>query len=263
MLFRRKAPEAPEGPAGGPPAVSGPGYFPSGIPGLDAILGGGYRSGRLVVVEGGPSVGGEDFLELALPTLAEFLRLGRGALIVPPAGVLPAEIRRRAIARGAESTFETRVRVLDYNRAELREPWVVPMGRYGRAEAMRAVIIAERAVRGTPPQPFLELTGVDTVENALGAEPAIAQLQYRVSRTKEAGDLGLFWERSGSPASPAVAGLSDYHFALARSAGTLELRGIRPEFPARAIAVTEVGGVPRATLGLPLGTGESPRTGAP
>lgn len=249
MWFRRRTlSEVPP-----PPAVTleitpdPPGRFASGIPGLDGFLGGGYLPGEVAAFEGDRSSSGEDFLTVAIPTAARFLLMGRGALFVPPAGVAPKRLYERVTKYVRREVFESRARVVDYGLVDPPGPWVVPLAGRGRAEALRAMVSAERAVVGSPRTPFVELTALDTLESVVGAEAALRMLAAGTRRTREVGNLGLLWSRSGSPASE----LADYRFTLARRPEGIVIGGLRPSFPPCPLLVRESAGVLRVDLGLP------------
>jgi GvpD gas vesicle protein len=228
-----------------------PGYFSSGIADLDALLGGGYGPGRVVAVVGDDTVRGEDFFLLGLPPVLNFLALRRGAIVVPPAGVPADQVRTRAIQYISSSTFDARARVIDYTAVQASGTWMVPMGRYGRDDAMRAMVAAERAVAGNPRSPFVELMALDTMEGIVGAETAVRMFFNGIQRTKAVGNLGLVWVRSTSAGRDAITGMADDYFALSREGERVVLRGIRPAFEARAIVWAERHGVLTISLGLP------------
>jgi hypothetical protein len=251
VLFGKKkvAAEVPP-PIRRDPIPESPGYFSSGISDLDALLGGGYRPGRVVAVVGDDTVRGEDFFLLGLPPLLNFLALDRGAIAVPPAGVPADQVRARAIQFLSSSTFDARARVIDYTAVQASGTWMVPMGRYGRDEAMHAMVAAERTVAGNPRSPFVELMALDTMEGIVGAETAVRMFFNGIQRTKAIGNLGLVWARSTSVARDAITGMADDYFALTREGEGVVVRGIRPAFEARAIVWAESHGALTISLGL-------------
>jgi GvpD gas vesicle protein len=252
MLFRRKpsAPPAPPPPLRWDPVREPPGHFSSGIAELDGVLGGGYRVGSVTAVEGDPTVGNDDVLTMTFPAIANFLALGRGALVVPPAGVPAARFRAALLRCIAAETFDARVRVLDFTRIDPVPPWLVPMARYSRVETMRATLKAEAAARGPTKGPFVEIDSLDTLENTANAEFTVRMLTHSIGRIKETGILGVVWIRPTSRSAPAISGMADVHLALSRPDGRLTLRGIRPAFPARSIDWRESDGQLRVELGL-------------
>lgn len=253
MLFRRKVPPAPPPP---PPlrwdtVPEAPGRFSSGIGDLDAALGAGFAIGSSVAVEADSTVGNEDALILAVPALANFLSLGRGATVVPPAALRPDRFRESALRCIPSDTFDTRVRVLDYTSADRAQEWVVPMARYGRAESMRALITAERTASGAARGPILEFNALDTLENTTNSTTAVRMFTYGLGHVKEVGNFAMVWLRAGSAGAGPISGMTDYYLRLSRSEGALWLRGVRPSMPARTIRWNEGEGALRVELGLP------------
>lgn len=252
MLFRRKAPSVPAPP---PPlrweaVAAPPGFFSTGIADLDAALGGGCRAGTTVAVEADTTVANEDALIVAVPPIANFLTTGRGAIIVPPVGVLATQLRDSVLRCLASDLFDSRVRVVDYTTIDESRPWVLPMARFDRYHAVKAMVLAENAVRGPNGGPFLEFTGFDMLENTLNPERALRMLTDGVGRVKQTGNLNIVWVRHGSPAAAAVAAMVDVVLELSRAGGRLQIRGIRPNFAPRGIGWNESGGRLRAELGL-------------
>jgi len=69
------------------PIPDTPEYFSTGNRNLDDVLGGGYRKGSMVLVEVDGKISYSQVNRLIAPTVANFLSLGRGVMVIPPGGV--------------------------------------------------------------------------------------------------------------------------------------------------------------------------------
>jgi hypothetical protein len=232
-------------------ALPGPdGGFSTGIPELDTRLGGGYRYGSLHVVEADNTAGPEDFWILVLPVVLDAVAHGRGALIAPPPS-LPAERTYERLVAWVPADFvRRRIRIVDYAAAQPLGPWHLPMARFGRVEAVRAMIRAERDVAGTPARPFFTATALDSLVQSLGGEAAARVLPSGYARLRSGPNAELVWSRSGPAIARDVAAMADTYLVFSRSNGRAVLRGIRPAFASAPILWDDDG---RSPLHVGLG----------
>jgi GvpD gas vesicle protein len=247
MLFRKKAQPAPPPRFPWAALADPPRGFSTGIPALDATLGGGYLAGGIITVTAGPGAADEDFLLLALPVIANFLSVGRGATVVPPMGVSAPEIRENLTRCLPVPEFESRVRVFDYSWVSLDETWRVPMARFGRVEAVRAMVAAERAM-GT--LPYVGVTALEPLERATNPTERVNLLISGLSRVRDSGGLAVNWVTTGSNAGPTLTRMADVELRLSRVSGNPVVEGVRPAWPGRSISWSEPKGSLRVELGL-------------
>jgi len=223
-------------------------FYSTGIPDFDKLLGGGFRRGSFNAFEVDVNVGVDDYYMLFTPTFLNFLSQGRGMIAVLAAGESPDKLRDTLVRHVPTNQFDTRVRIPDYSANETEEPYILPMGRYGRDEAMRAMVAAEKAVAGPDRKPFLEYTAFDTFESLMGDQVAIRMYFQGVSRTKHVGNLGIGLLKPGLLVSSEILNMMDSYFRIINIDSATCIYGIRPRTTIYAISPDPEKGAPHATL---------------
>ncbi len=140
------------------------------------------------------------------------------------------------------------MRVPDYSANETEEPYILPMARFGRDEAMRAMVTAEKAVAGPDRKPFLEYTAFDTFESLMGDQVAIRLYYQGVSRTKHVGNLGIGLLKPGLLISSEILNMMDTYFRIINIDNAPCIYGIRPRTTLHAISHDPEKGAPHAVL---------------
>ena len=223
-------------------------YYSTGIPDFDRLLGGGFRRGSFNTFEVDVNVGIDDYYMLFTPTFLNFLSQGRGIIAVLAAGESPGKLRETLVRHVPVSQFDTRVRIPDYTANETEDPYILPMARFGRDEAMRAMVTAEKAVAGPDRKPFIEYTAFDTFESLMGDQVAVRMYFQGVSRTKHVGNLGIGLLKPGLLVSSEILNMMDTYFRIMNIDGAPCIYGIRPRTTIYAISPDPEKGAPHATL---------------
>jgi KaiC/GvpD/RAD55 family RecA-like ATPase len=222
--------------------------YSTGIPDFDALLGGGFRRGSFNAFEVDVNVGIDDYYMLFTPTFLNFLTQGRGIIAVLAAGESHEKLRNTLVKHTPPHAFDTRVRIADYTANETEESYIVPMARYGRDDAMRAMVTAEKAARGPENKPFLEYTAFDTLESLMGDQLAIRMYFNGVQRTKLVGNLGIGLLKPGLLVSSEILNMMDTYFRIINIDNAPCLYGIRPRTTIYSISVDPEKGAPHAKL---------------
>jgi KaiC/GvpD/RAD55 family RecA-like ATPase len=223
-------------------------YYSTGIPDFDTMLGGGFRRGSFNAFEVDVNVGIDDYYMLFTPTFLNFLAQGRGIIAVLAAGESPEKLRETLVRHVPPNQFDTRVRIPDYTANETEDPYILPMARFGRDEAMRAMVTAEKAVAGPDRKPFIEYTAFDTFESLMGDQVAIRMYFQGVSRTKHVGNLGIGLLKPGLLVSSEILNMMDTYFRIMNIDNAPCIYGIRPRTTIYAISPDPEKGSPHATL---------------
>jgi KaiC/GvpD/RAD55 family RecA-like ATPase len=231
------------------PATSDPDrFYSTGIPDFDALLGGGLRRGSFNAFEVDVNVGVDDYYMLFTPTFLNFLAQGRGMIAVLAAGESPEKLREALVRYVPPHHFDTRVRIPDYTISETEEPYILPMARFGRDEAMRAMVTAEKAAAGPDRKPFIEYMAFDTFESLMGDQVAIRMYFSGVSRTKHVGNLGIGLLKPGLLVSSEILNMMDTYFRIVNIDNAPCIYGIRPRTTIYAISPDPAKGAPHAVL---------------
>jgi KaiC/GvpD/RAD55 family RecA-like ATPase len=223
-------------------------HYSTGIPDFDKLLGGGLRRGSFNAFEVDVNVGIDDYYMLFTPTFLNFLSQGRGIIAVLAAGESPEKLRDTLIRHVPSNLFDTRVRIPDYTANETEDPYILPMARFGREEAMRAMVTAEKAVAGTDRKPFMEYTAFDTFESLMGDQVAIRMYFQAIARTKHVGNLGIGLLKPGLLVSSEILNMMDTYFRIINIDNAPCLYGIRPRTTIYAISHDPEKGPPHAVL---------------
>lgn len=223
-------------------------FYSTGIPDFDALLGGGFRRGSFNAFEVDVNVGIDDYYMLFTPTLLNFLSQGRGIIAVLAAGESHEKLRETVNRYTPPHVFDTRVRVADYTANETDLPYIVPMARFGRDEALRAMVSAEKAARGPEQKPFLEYTAFDTLESLMGDQVAIRMYFHGVQRTKLVGNCGIGLLKPGLLVSSEILNMMDTYFRIINIDNAPCIYGIRPRTTIYSISIDTEKGAPHAKL---------------
>ncbi len=253
MLFRRTPPGTVTATGPWVPTHDPQGRYSTGTPPLDALLGGGFPKGSTVALDLSARVRTEQTDLVRLPLIANFLALGRGLLAVLSREETPASFRERALRYVPPGKFDARVRIPDYDSRVAREPFLLPMVHSDREEAQRALLTAERAIRGGNAQTtYLDLTTFDTLEVLQGPDLAAKSFFFGAQRNRDMGGLGLVILQPGLVARERVLNVSTHHLRMDVSNGAVTLEGVRSAFPRRSIAWIPGTEPARASLGPDL-----------
>ena len=223
-------------------------FYSTGIPDFDRLLGGGFRRGSFNAFEVDVNVGIDDYYMLFTPSLLNFLSQGRGIIAVLAAGESHENLRDTLTKHTAPHVFDTRVRIADYTANETDLSYIVPMAKFGREDALRAMVTAEKAARGPEQKPFLEYTAFDTLESLMGDQVAIRMYFHGVQRTKLVGNLGIGLLKPGLLVSSEILNMMDTYFRIINIDNAPCIYGIRPRTTIYSISIDPEKGAPYAKL---------------
>jgi KaiC/GvpD/RAD55 family RecA-like ATPase len=223
-------------------------FYSTGTPDFDQLLGGGYRRGSFNAFEIDVNVGIDDYYMLFLPTFLNFLAHGRGIIAILAAGESHEKLRDSITRSSPSHLFDTRVRIADYTASETEESYIVPMARFGRDEALRAMVTAEKAARGPEQKPIMEYTAFDTLESLMGDQAAIRMYFHGVQRAKLVDNLGIGLLKPGLLMSSEVLNMMDTYFRIINIDNAPCVYGIRPRTRIYAMSVDPEQGPPHTRL---------------
>ena len=261
---------AAKGASGWKPIHDPDGFYSSGIPDFDRLLGGGFARGSLALFSLDESVGLDDLDLLLFPTYLNFLYQSRGMIAVLPARDSPHAFRARLTQFATRRRFDSRVRVVDYVGEDEGLSYVVniPGSRPDPYQKSRSVKEtrkaigqmeeAERAVQGGRKNPFIELTAFEVFDTLMGTEKALKMFYYGVKRARLLGNLAIGLLGPGVGCAAGIRRMADSEFALRRDEVGLLIRGLHPSSTTFLVTPDRASGHPHVAF-VPRPPGEEPR----
>jgi len=229
-------------------AVDGPdGYYSTGIPDMDLLLGGGFRVGSYNVFDLDENMSIEEYFSIARPILLNFISHQRGVMATLTGGTHPEIVRNDFVRFIPPEDFDRYVRIMDYFSSSSDRRFVLPLAR-GKDEAIKAVKDAYRELIGEKHSPILEYTGFDTIEYLRGDTIAIKELLSAVSNIKNSRNLGIGVIKPGLKLTQEIMNMADSYFRILDIERTPCIYGIKPKTGIYAIVTDEEKGAPHVRL---------------
>ncbi|MFQ6076271.1 MAG: ATPase domain-containing protein [Candidatus Bathyarchaeia archaeon] len=208
------------------------GYFLTGNPRLDEILGGGYRRGNRILIEVGEGVPAEAYRLLGDPTIWNFLAQGRGCVIFPTEGVDAEIIREGRAPYVGEDVWERFMRVYERRAVERPEtrPYVIQYTGESYEDDVDLRVRARRDLEDGTGQPSLAIFGLDAYENLYGVENTLSRTGTSVAETAALGNLDMVVAKPGchEKVLQQQRNVSAYHLVLSSIDRAVLMHGVRP-----------------------------------
>lgn len=217
---------------------SGEDFISTGIKYLDNILGDGYRSCTLNIIEIRREVG-DRYDYVYFPTIINQILNNKPVFIIPPAGI-PAKafknLLRKLVPLLPTEKFNKLVRLVDftkkivYNEGETYDPHILSlMGEniLDDYERIRSVVSEIKTIG----KPTLMVIGLDTLQQVYGEDKLSSIIGPLVIDAKQAGDVLLCLVKYGQKILDALNHLADTHFVIDAYEGTVLTYGVIPYTP--------------------------------
>jgi len=219
------------------------GYYSTGIPDLDRVLGGGIKKGSYTILEIDSTVENPHYHAFLRPLFLNFLTGGGGITAVLPGGQHPETIRQDFVEYIPEELFDNNVRILDHFIPRSNKPYVVALG--DPREAPNNYKTGMRALEG---KPILDYTGFDTFEYLMGNKIQINELLTGVAKLKISQNLGVGILKPGLKMAQEVINMADIYLKMTTIDNCPVIYGIKPSTPIYAVSVDEEKGLPHIKL---------------
>ncbi len=241
------------------------GFYSTGIPDFDRLLGGGFRRGSMVLFDLDETVGTEDLDLLLFPTFLNMLYHSRGMIAILPSRDSPARFRARLTRYVSRRRFDSRVRVVDYVGEDEGLSYVVNItgsvmneekgsaARKSKNAAIAKMVAAEKAAAGGRGKAFVEYYALEVMDTLMGPEPAARMFFHGAKRSRQMGNLLITPMGPGLGSAVTARRLADSEFQLHRDEVGLIVRGVRPAFPGHVVTPDGTAGAPYATFVPPPG----------
>jgi len=224
------------------------GFYSTGIPDLDAILGGGLKKGSYNVIEIDENVTNSEYLAIVRPILLNFISNNRGVMAVLSGGDHPENLKNDLCRFIDESLFRKWVRIVDYFSSESSEDYILAMSGKSADEIRRMWLENINAIRGGGAGPIIDYTGFDTLEYLRGDTIAIKDLFSAVAQIKISKDVGIGVIKPGLKIAQEIMNMADTHLRIIDINRTPCIYGIKPKTIMHAITVDPEKGLPYIKL---------------
>jgi KaiC/GvpD/RAD55 family RecA-like ATPase len=224
------------------------GFYSTGIPDFDTLLGGGFRRGSYHVFEVSEDVTNEDYFAIIRPILLNFIAQGRALFSLLSGGDHPETLRNDLIRFIDPETFDSKVRIPDYFLQESKEKYVMALGGKTAQENLKLWMEAMQVLRGPKNRPIIEFTGFDTLEYIRGGDVAVKMLLNAVAKMKISEDLGIGILKPGLKVTQEIINMADTYFKVVSIDKCPCIYGVKPKTIIHAIVGDEEKGAPHVKL---------------
>jgi len=242
----------PEEPRRFQPVEETPRGYSTGIPDLDAVLGG-YPKNGVVHFEVGENVETSMYHVLVVPTLVNFVVKGRGLIVFPSMGVDARVVQLSGHEYGIRGgEFDRLVRVVQLAPPHpSAEDWVVEIGGEDFKEDYQRWLDTVRELqRITGSSEVTSFIGADSLHSQYGEDDMYRFLALEALRTRVEGGLLIALTKPGleERVVKSVSNVANIHLKLVRRRGALLLYGLIPRTELYAVSLDLSKGYPMPRL---------------
>jgi KaiC/GvpD/RAD55 family RecA-like ATPase len=227
------------------------GYFSTGSPDLDKMLGNGYPRGSTVLIEIDKRISVLQHHLICMTTARNFMSQGRGVIKILLICADVDAINKYAITGGLtidELNDLMRICVKYYSEPN-PEPYIVTLSGKSLMEVYRNCNDIGQELRSKTKQPILWVTDVDALINIYGERKTLWFLRMCMARTKCMKDLNMVLLRQGYPKVAEILGsLAHVHLKITRKHGTVLIYGMKPRTNVHVLEMDVSEGYPMPKL---------------
>jgi KaiC/GvpD/RAD55 family RecA-like ATPase len=214
----------------------------TGSPDWDKILGGGFPRGAYVLLETATDVEVGDIRLISRATGLNFISQGRGAQIIPAAGLQAKDVLASIGPYVTPEVFNKYVRVTEEEKVRTLRgdkgrvpPYVVQLkGSQGIDSSIQQIFDSlDELKKTTGGKPIYRSVAYDKIESYYPDDPdkMFAEVGLAQMRTKSGGYLTYGIARPSLHILDKIRDLAEWHFLMTRKNGLLMLQGIKPHTP--------------------------------
>jgi KaiC/GvpD/RAD55 family RecA-like ATPase len=208
--------------------------YSTGIPGLDQILGGGFKKGSYNVIEVEDNVTFQEYMVIIRAIILNFLAQDLGVISVLSGGNHPEAIRNDFTRFIDKKQFDDHMRITDYFNSESKENYIMALG-VNRDEALKILSGTIARLRGKNNKPIMNFTGLDTLEYLRGEDIAIKELLTGVGSIKVSNDVGLGLIKPGLKLTQSIKNMADTYLKIIDIDKCCCIFGEKPQTPIYAV----------------------------
>jgi len=223
--------------------------YSSGVPDLDAVLGGGFIPGSVIALEFGRNVSPSDLLPFESVIYSNFISNGACVAVLPPAGVAPTSISDQLRALLPEPTVASNLRVGYYE--EFGDPTIFRVDVNSLGSTMKKLTEVTASLKGPSGRPCFITLGATKLEYVHGKEKLLESIVTLITRVKSQGDVLNIYLTEATESKNALTGISDSHVLFEFTDDVLTSQQIKPSGPVTTIHYDYSRGYPQVAF-LPI-----------
>jgi len=227
------------------PLPDKPGYYSTGIPDLDNLLGGGFKKGSYNIIEVAETVNTEEFWSILRPIMLNFVNQSRGIVMVPSGGDSAEALRIDMTKFMRPEIFDMYVRVVDYFAVDSPHPYVLAVGSKDFLKNWKNV---QSHLRGPSHKPIMDFTSFDTLEYLKGNDIAVKDLFVAVAALKVSEDIGIGLMKPGLKLTQEIMNMADTYLKIMSINKSTVIYGIKPHTILYVITTDPEKGYPHVKL---------------
>jgi len=225
--FPQFKPKAVEKPERFKPITDPPGMYSTGVPDLDAILGGGYPKGSYNLLEVDSEVPLDAYAHIVRCTQLNFLANGNAFISLPLVGVTPDQIRSFLIPYIDGETFARNARIVSYG-APTDGPYAINVAGKPFEESFDQYWEGVERLKGGREKPVFMWLDLVTIEYIYGREAELKCLGRAIANVRRHGDTRLNFAKPSVTLVKEFRDFSDIHLRMRMVNGTLLLYCVKP-----------------------------------
>jgi KaiC/GvpD/RAD55 family RecA-like ATPase len=227
------------------------GFFSTGCPDIDEVMGGGLPRGSTIMVELGNSVPNHMWETLISSITANFLIQNRSVMVVPMGGMNINKFESELYTYVGKEKFNTNVRIME--RADTLgardKPYIIPIRFEDITHDLREWQRVYMRLREKTGNPTLEIIGMDTQEARYGEDIYKEIISVSAEQAKREGNVILRLARPGLESiNQRSRNISDIHIKIIERNGVTIVYGEKPVTRMYAVTVDSEDGNKRLAL---------------
>ena len=209
-------------------------FYSTGSRDLDALLGGGMKSGERILLELGKHLGSDWHMPLIDSISCNFLLNGGCDAVVPTSGLVPESVKESRSRHLPKEIVESGLRVGHFGETSSNDPCFFKLDPDSISKTYEMFFKQVETIRVRPGdvsgrrRPCLFAVGVDRLEAIFGDEVLGQYYQRGAAVTLQGGDVAIYVAKHATKSNEKLADLVDTYLKFDEIDGVLVLYALKP-----------------------------------